>query len=384
MHVTKAINTADLQRLAKCRLPKVIYDYLAGGAEDEITLNRNTQIFERYALRPSLLQGNFPVDTSVKLFEQTIGIPYLVAPTGLNGIFASQADLALAEASAQANTIFSVSTAANYSLEDIASHTSGPKWFQLYPWGDPKLVSRLVERAQVAGYRALVITVDSLVPGKRERDLRNEFAHQVRLTPRVVLDGLLHPRWLSTVWLRGGMPRVENLTEFLSPKATAKELADFTRAQRNPNFSWKEVRLIRRQWKGPMLIKGVLTPEDAIRAREEGIEGIVVSNHGGRQLDGTYSTLEALQEIRASLGNDMTVLVDGGFRRGSHILKALALGANAVMLGRVPLYGLAAGGHAGVVRSFEILTDEIVRTAGLIGVRSMREITGKHVADLQR
>ncbi|WP_299455277.1 alpha-hydroxy acid oxidase [uncultured Pigmentiphaga sp.] len=384
MHTIKAISIAEVQALAKKRLPKVIYDYLVGGAEDEETLNRNTEIFSHYGLRPRLLQGNFPADTSIEVFGQRLAVPYIVAPTGLNGIFYHDGDLALAEACADANTIFSVSTAANHTLERIATCTPGTKWFQLYPWGDAKLVSRLVERAEIAGYKALIITVDSLVPGKRERDLRNQFAHQVKLTPRIILDGLLHPHWLASVWLRGGMPRVENLSEFLGPTATAKQLADFTRAQRNPNFSWKEVRSIRQRWKGPMLIKGVLTPEDAKQALEEGIEGIVVSNHGGRQLDGTYSTIEALQDIRASLGASPTVIVDGGFRRGSHILKALALGATAVMLGRAPLFGLAAAGKIGAARVFEILNDEISRTMNLMGVRSIRDVGANHIRVLNK
>jgi (S)-mandelate dehydrogenase len=381
MRVADTINIAELRELARRRLPRVAFDYLDGGAEDEITLGQNRAAFRRYGFVPRILSGSAPRDLGVTLFGRAQTVPWVVGPTGMNGIFWRGADLALARAAHRAGAVYAHPTAANVALEALARAVDGVSWFQLYPWGDRQVWARLIERAQGAGYRALIVTVDSLVSGNRERDRRNHFAHKVRYTPRIVLDGLLHPRWLAGVWLRGGPPRFENMAEFARPGASAADLADYIRSMRNPDFSWDDLRFIRDRWRGPFVVKGVLSPQDALRAANMGADGIVVSNHGGRQLDGAIATLDALPPVVAAVGDMMTVLIDGGFRRGSDIVKALALGAKAVVLGRAPLYGIAAAGEPGAARALEILRDEMLRVLTLLGCPSVEALSPASLAE---
>jgi (S)-mandelate dehydrogenase len=372
--VAGPINIGDLRRRARRRLPRVIFDYVDGGAEDEATLRENRAAFGRLAFRPRILAGG-DIDTSTKLFGQRVSLPIVVAPTGLNGLLWPEGDLCLARAAARVGAGIAVSTASNASLEEIAGAVDLPRWFQLYPWGGPDFALAMLERAAAADYGALVVTVDSLVPGNRERDRRHGFAHKVRLSPRIVLDGLAHPRWLARVWLRGGMPRMENLAAFLPDGATANDMADFSRRQRNPGFSWEDLARIRRHWNGALVLKGVLAAEDAVRARQIGCDGVVVSNHGGRQLDGAIATVAALPEIADAVGADMTVLLDSGIRRGTDIAKAIALGADAVMVGRAALYGLAAAGEEGATAALATLAEELRRTMRLLGSRDLAAIT---------
>lgn len=373
------VNIDDLRRLARARLPRVVFDYLDGGAEDETTLRANREALDDLRLTPRLLGGG-RVDLSTEIFGQRYAAPFLIGPTGLNGIYWPDGDLHIAGAAAEAGIGFALSTASNTSMETIAERVAGPRWFQLYPWGKPDFSQALLERAEAAGYSALILTLDSLVGGKRERDLRHGFSHEIRMSARVVLDGLLHPRWLASVWLGGKRPRFENLERFLGKSASNAELADFTRSQRNPRFSWDDVRRIRRQWSGPLLIKGIMCHEDALLARQAGADGIVVSNHGGRQLDGALATVSVLERIADQLDDGATVLLDGGIRRGNDVVKAMALGAHGVFLGRAPLYGLAAGGREGVDRALSILADEMERTMILIGCARPRELGRQHLA----
>jgi (S)-mandelate dehydrogenase len=364
--VLDAINIEDLRHLAYRRLPRVAYDYVAGGAEDEVTVAASRAAFQNQAFRPRVLAGG-DIETSCELFGQRYASPIMIGPTGLNGLLWPQGDLCLARAAATAGVGFTLSTASNTSLEEVAEAVPGPKWFQLYPWGKPDFSSRLLQRAETAGYSAVILTVDSLVPGKRERDMRHGFAHQIRFSPRIVLDGLSHPRWLASLWMGTGMPRLENLADFLPPGATASQMADFSRQQRNPYFDWTDLRRIRDAWTGPLILKGVMCVDDALQARALGVDGVVVSNHGGRQLDGAAATLDVLPDIVAAVGETVTVMIDSGFRRGTDIAKALALGAKAVLLGRATLYGLAAGGEVGAAKALSILQDELVRTIRLLG-----------------
>ena len=375
MRVADAINIADLREMARRRLPRVVFDYLDSGAEDEVTLAQHRAVFRRYAFVPRILSGSAARGLAVTLFGQELEVPWIVGPTGLNGILWHDADLALARAAERIGAAYAHPTAANIALERFAQSAGGVRWFQLYPWGDRSVWARLIERAQTAGYHALIVTVDSLLAGNRERDRRNQFAHQIRYTPRIVLDGLTHPRWLAGVWLRGGTPRFENIVEFAGPGANARELADYVRKMRNPDFSWDDLRWLRSLWRGPFLVKGVLSPTDAKRAADVGAEGIVVSNHGGRQLDGAIATLDALPPIVDAVGDSLTVLIDGGFRRGSDIVKSLALGAKAVVLGRAPLYGVAAAGEAGVHRALEILREETYRVLTLLGCPNLEALS---------
>jgi (S)-mandelate dehydrogenase len=387
MRVENAVNIADLKTLAQRRLPKVIFDFLDGGAEDEITLRANREAFEQYRFRPRLLSGNAQRDLSVTLFGDTYKLPFLIGPTGLNGIHWRGGDIALAKAAAAAGCGLVLSTASTASLEDVAQSTPAPKWFQLYPWGDRAFIARMLERTRNAGYRAVVVTVDSLTAGRRERDARNNFAHEVRLSPSIVLDGLLHPRWLTSVWLAGGgMPRMESIAEFLPAGATAHDLSEFSRSMRNPRLNWDDMAWIKREWGGPFLIKGVITAEDARRAIDIGADGIVVSNHGGRQLDNCVASIDALPEIVEAAGSSLTVLIDGGFRRGADIVKALALGARGVLLGRATLYGVAAAGEPGAAKALSILREEVDRVLALLGCHSVsaNELTRAYLAKVER
>lgn len=375
----RAVNIEDLRRRARSRLPRVVFDYLDGAAEDEITLTANRRGFQSIQLVPRILGGG-TADLSTQILGHRYAAPFLIGPTGLNGIYWPQGDLHLARAAADAGVGFALSTASNMSMEAISAQVDGPKWFQLYPWGKPDFSKSLLDRARAAGYSALIITLDSLVGGKRERDLRHGFSHEIRMSAPVVLDGLMHPGWLASVWLGRNRPRFENLVAFLGDGASDKELADFTRSQRNPHFSWEDVRRIRRQWDGPLLIKGVMCAEDALRARQEGADGVIISNHGGRQLDGAPATISVLEEIAGCLDYGATVLLDGGIRRGSDVVKALALGAQGVLLGRATLYGLAAGGYDGVARALSILADEMQRTMIFTGCGSIDDLGPHNIA----
>jgi (S)-mandelate dehydrogenase len=382
--VSAAINIADLRERARRRLPRVVFDYLDGGAEDETTLEWNRAAFRRWELVPRVLPGTGAVDLSVELFGERLGLPLIVGPTGLNGLFWHRADLLLARAAGEAGAGFALSTASNSSLEAVAATGPGLRWFQLYAWGERSVSQRLIERAAAAGYRALLVTVDTLAVGKRERDLRNDFAHQVRFTPRIVWGGLVHPRWLASVWLRGGVPRFENVAEFAREGASARELTAFVRAHQNPALCWDDLAWMRSRWSGPFLLKGVLSVEDAKRAADLGADGVVVSNHGGRQLDSAIASLDALVPIVDAAGDRLTVLVDGGVRRGADVAKALALGARAVLVGRAPLYGLAAAGGPGAARALAILRDELARVLLFLGCRSAAALSRAYVQEHRR
>jgi (S)-mandelate dehydrogenase len=375
MSLARAINIADLRRLAWRRLPRVVFDYMDGGAEDETTLRANRAAFGRWAFVPRLLPGIGTVDLSVELFDDRLPLPLIVGPTGVNGLFWPGADVLLARAAGEAGAAFALSTAGNSSLEEVAAAGPGVKWFQLYPWGERPLVERLIDRAAAAGYRALVVTVDALALGKRERDLRHDFAHAIRFTPRIVLDGLVHPRWLLGTWLRGGVPRFANFVEFAPKGSTARELAAWVRARQNRALAWDDLAWMRARWRGPFLVKGVLAVEDAKRVADLGADGIVVSNHGGRQLDAAIASLDALVPIVDATGDRLVVILDGGVRRGADIAKALALGARAVLLGRAPLYGLAAAGQPGAARALAILRDELERVVFLAGCPSVATLS---------
>lgn len=367
-----AINIADLEDAARRRLPKVVFDYLNGGAEDEQTLRRNREAFSFWQLRSRVLTGHPKPDISVELFGDNLQTPFIVGPTGLNGLHWRDADLMLARAASKSGTVFTCSTASNTSLEDVARCSPGPKWFQLYPWGDRSVVGRLIDRAKAAKYKVMLVTVDSMTAGKRERDLRNNFSHEVRMSTRVLIDGLMHPHWLFNTWISGGgMPRFENVAEFVGPSATATELAEFTRSQRNPSLSWDDILWIKERWGGPLLVKGIGSSEDMRYAREVGLAGVVVSNHGGRQLDSAPGALEVLVEIADAAEGTMPILIDGGFRRGTDIVKALALGATAVLLGRATLYGVASAGEAGAMHALTILRAEVERTIALMGCENL-------------
>ena len=375
----RARNIADLRGLARCRVPGLAFEYVEGGAEDESALRGNRAALERLHLVPQTL-----IDTSRRQLRTAIlgasaEAPLVIAPTGLNNMLHPQGDLVLARCAARRGIPFTLSTLSTTRLEEIATGAGGRLWMQLYVFKERAIARDIMQRAAAAGYEALVFTTDANVFGSREWDQRN-FSAPGRPTPRAALDTLRHPRWLYDMLVRHGIPRFRNVEAFLPPgKASAVGGSTVLPGLFEASITWEDIAWIRQFWRGKLLLKGVLTAGDAERARALGCDGIVLSNHGGRQLDYCVAGIDALPEIAAAVGRRMSLIVDGGFRRGSDVIKALALGAEAVMLGRATLYGLAAGGEAGVARALEMLCTETDRVLGMLGCNAVSELGAQHV-----
>lgn len=367
----------DLRRIASKRVPRVAFEFMAGGAEDFFTLENNREVFERIRFRPRTLVDVSRRSTEVEVFGKTFGFPFGIAPTGAAGLYCHRGETAIARAARAANVPFVLSTSSFEPMEDVARDAGGTLWFQLYMSKDRAAAERLVLRARDAGYEALVMTSDVPVPANREYNDRNAFTVPYKLNASTMVDGLLHPDWLLNVFLRtlwkSGVPRYRNLDTSVGGKIVAKSRTE-SRANRD-SLTWDEVRWLRDLWPRKLFVKGILRPDDALAARAAGADGIFVSNHGGRQLDGAVSPMEVLPHIRAAVGPDFTIMADSGFRRGSDIVKALALGANMVFCGRAALFGVAAGGEAGAHRAVEILGSEVRRVLALLGCPSIAELS---------
>ncbi len=380
-----AHNIEDLHRLARKRLPRVAYDYLERGAEDDVTMNGNRSALTRIRLRPRVLVDVSRRSQRVTLFGKEYAAPIGVAPTGVAGLYCFDADVALARAAAAANVPFVLSTASFVALEHVAERAGGTKWFQLYMSKDRDAAKRLVDRACAAGYEALVMTSDVPVIGNREFNLRNGWKIPFKLNSRNIVDGLAHPRWLVNVFLRtladSGVPRFQNVDENVGGRIVSANLQSF-RARRDA-VDWSDVQWLRSVWPRQLFVKGILTAHDARLALACGADGVFVSNHGGRQLDGTLSPLDELPQIADAARGRMKVMVDSGFRRGSDVVKALALGADMAFVGRAPLYGAAVAGEAGARHALEILKSEIDRVMALIGCNSVDELDARYL-DLPR
>ena len=370
----EAINIDDLRQRARRRLPRAVFDFVDGGAADEVTLRRNRDAFRELTFRPRVLVDASTRDQSTAIFGQRIESPVIVAPTGMAGICWPYGEIVAAQAAGRAGTIYTLSTHSSCSIEEVAAAATGPLWFQLYVWQNRDLTRSFVERARAAGYKALVLTVDVPVISTRERDHRNGFTIPPRITVSNVLDTAWRVRWIRGV-MRGPKLTLKNLVG--APGATRTDivtLGGVANRQLDPSIDWDDLDWFRSLWPGPLLLKGVLSAEDALRAVEHGIDGIVVSNHGGRQLDHAPAAIEVLPEIAEAVGGRAEVLLDGGIRRGSDVLKAIALGARAVMAGRPYLYGLAVEGEAGVARALGILKSELDRAMALVGARRLDEV----------
>lgn len=376
-----AYNIDELHALARRRLPRVAYDYLERGAEEDATLRENRATLSRIRLRPRVLRDVSRRHQRVTVLGTEYAAPIGVAPTGVAGLYSFGADVALARAAAAARVPFILSTASFVALEHVAERAGGNKWFQLYMSKDREAAKRLVDRALAAGYEALVMTSDVPVIGNRECNLRNGWSIPFRLNASNVVDGLLHPRWLVSVFLRtladSGVPRFQNVDENVGGRIVSANLQSF-RARRDA-VDWSDVEWLRGIWPRKLLVKGVLTAQDARRAVACGADGVFVSNHGGRQLDGAVSPIEALPQIADAVGGRIAVMADSGFRRGSDIVKALALGADMVFVGRAPLYGVTVGGEAGALRALEILKSELDRVMALIGCNSVGELDAAYL-----
>ena len=378
--VARAINIADLRRLAEHRLPRVVFDYLDGGAEAELTLRENCRAFEDIIFRPrQAIAGQ--CDLRTRILGSDLSFPLILAPIGYTRLIHPNGELAVARAAEKIGICYVVATFAGYKLEEVRSANSGPLWYQLYLIGGREAAEAGIERARRADYSALVITVDTPVAGLRERDLRNGMKQL--LSGSVVSklpflpQFLAHPRWLSEFMLDGGLPNLENV---IMPGKGPMPLVDVSSGLAAATITWNDFRWIRELWPGPIVVKGILTGDDARRALDEGAAAVVVSNHGGRQLDGVAATIQVLPEVVAAVNGHADVLLDGGIRRGSDVVKAVCLGARAVLIGRAYGYGLAAGGEKGVTRSLEILRDDVERTITLLGANKVADLNPSYVS----
>lgn len=365
------INIEDLRVCARRRLPGIVFDYVDGGAGDEITVRRNRAGFERYALRPRVFTDVTARDLSTTVLGERIAAPLILAPTGLIGIIAPGAELMAARAAAKHGIPFALSSMATCSMEQVAAGAKPSLWFQMYIWKDRGLTREFAERAKASGYRAVCLTLDVQVLAMRDRDERNGFfTVPSRITPKAVLGALARPRWMFRL-ARGPFPTLANWVGVPGAGTTPQSLGAFATSQLDPSVTWRDLDWFRSVWNGPLALKGVLTREDALRAVDHGAEAIIVSNHGGRQLDGATGAIEALPEIAEAVRARADVILDGGVRRGRDIVKAVALGAKACMIGRPFVYGLAALGERGAELAIEILRNELDITLALLGMPTL-------------
>jgi (S)-mandelate dehydrogenase len=358
--------------MAQRKLPRAVFDFIDGAADDEQTLRANMSDFDALKLKQRVLADIPATSLGCTILGLPSAAPLMIGPTGLANMTWPHADLLLAREAAGAGIPFVLSTGSGSTLEEVAAVGPGRRWFQLYVFKDRGITAKLVERARAGGYEALVLTVDVPVVGRRRRDVRNGFTVPLTLTPSSVLDFALHPRWCLDVW-RHGVPAMRNFADALAGSGASSHAA-MMNSQLDPTLNWGVVAWLRERWKGPILIKGILELDDAMEAAAHGVDGIVVSNHGGRQLDGVPSSIRALQQIGPVLGSRLPLFVDGGVRRGSDIVRALALGAQAVLIGRPTLYAAAAGGADGIRRCLEILVDDMHRTLAQMGRASIAEV----------
>jgi L-lactate dehydrogenase (cytochrome) len=370
-------NVEDLRRAFARGVPRAVADFVEGGAEDEVTLRRNREAFERVRLIPAQLGGVTDVDLSTDLFGRRVSMPLGLSPTGVIRVVHPDGELAVARAAARAGLIYAVPCMGSVLLEDVAAAVppDAALWFQLYIWRDRGLTRELVARARAAGYQAIVVTIDTPVSGARERDIANGMNVPPKLTRAAAADAVRHPGW----WLRfarSAPPAFENVRH-RTPSAANTTTMRYIAEQFDPSATWEDLGTVLEEWDGPVIAKGVLSPQDAERALAAGATGIIVSNHGGRQLDRAPATLEVLGEIVQAVGDRAVVMLDSGVRRGGDIAAALALGARACFVGRPYLYGLGAGGETGVSRALELLEGELRRTFTLLGVSTPAELGGE-------
>lgn len=373
---SKAQNIADLRDMARRRLPRGLFEFVDRGSEDELTLNANRQAFENIRLYPRQLRDVANRSMVTSLFGTTQSMPICIAPTGAAGMLWHEGELAIARAAADADIPFSLSTASITSMERIAEASRGTLWFQLYMWPKKEMSFELVRRAKAAGYHALIVTIDGVVTANREYNRRNAFTIPMQLTPRNVADAVLHPRWALGVMGRylatTGMPEFANYPTEL--RTSLRGSKGKILAPKNESITWDDLRSLREMWDRPLIVKGILHPHDATLALECGADAVIVSNHGGRNLDGAVTAMEALPGVVAAVGDRIPVLLDSGILRGADVIKALASGASSVLVGRAPLWGVAAAGEEGVATALSILRAETYRVMGYLGCNSIEEI----------
>lgn len=380
LNSSRIVNIEDLRRIAQRRLPKSVFDYLDGGAEAELTLAENCRAFRDLIFRPRGAVAIAECDLKTQVLGESISFPAVLAPVGYSRLMHPGGEVAAARAAGLAGTGYILSTISGHKLENVKAASSGPVWYQLYLVGGREAAEGAIDRARRAGFSALVITVDTPVAGMRERDPRNgmkELLGTSLLAKIPHLPGILaHPGWLASFLLDGGVPKLENI---VLRGQGPMELIDVASALSRAVVAWEDLQWIRQVWPGPIVVKGILIGDDARRAVDEGAAAVVVSNHGGRQLDSVSSSLRALPEVVAAANNQCEVLMDGGIRRGSDIVKAICLGARTVLIGRAYAYGLAAAGQPGVVRALDILRSDVERTLRLLGCASVAELNPSYL-----
>ncbi|NYE22662.1 alpha-hydroxy acid oxidase [Pigmentiphaga litoralis] len=379
--LNRTFRVDDFEAIARRRLPKPIFDFYAGGAEDERTLALNRDVFQRFGWTPRVMTGSGTPDLRAALLGRDAGMPVIVAPMGAVGYGCIEGDQLLGQVASDFDIPYTLSTTASTSIEQIGASVPGRKWFQLYPLKDRALMKGLIGRARACGFETLIVTVDVPVGGKRERDLRNDCSMPFRFTARNLAAFASRPAWALNL-LRHGPPGMPNLSALAPASKRASSLAPSVGAEFDHAFGWAGLAEIRKQWDGPLLVKGILRPDDAERTLHAGCDGVIVSNHGGRQLDTGIPALAALAAIVSRVDGRTPVFFDGGIRRGSDIAKALCLGAAGVLVGRPLLYGVCAGGHAGASRVLTILRDELSRTMQLCGAPSVNALGEDLLRDL--
>ena len=369
-------NIADLRLLARRRAPRMVFDYIDGGADDEITLARNTGRLQAHTLNWSVLRDIAEIDTATTIMGAPCAQPFFITPTAASRLFHHHGECGVARAAAKAGLIYACSTIGSTTVEDIAQATAGPKWFQVYVWKDRGLVREGLARARAAGFTALALTVDVPVAGNRERDPKNEFTIPPRVTPRTAFDVLSHPTWF---WHLATSPRIGPANFAGVGGDHPRGIMGFIDSQFDRSVTWKDAAWLIEEWGGPVAIKGISNAADARECVAVGAAGVWVSNHGGRQLDRAGATIDALPGIVDAVAGKASIIFDGGVRRGTDVLIAIALGATGVAIGRAYLYGLCAGGEAGVARAIEILSTEVRRDMALMGVNRISDLRPAHV-----
>ena len=379
-----AASVDDLRQLARRRLPRGVFDYIDGAAEDEHTLANNRRAFEAIAFRPRVLRDVSAVDTTTTLLGKPLPFPLVLAPTGFTRIADPEGELAVARAAARAGLAYTLSTLGTRSIEEVAAvaaAVTGPArlWFQVYVWRDRGLVAEMISRAAAAGYEALVVTVDTAVLGRRERDVRRGFSLPPKIGLGTFVDGALHPGW-TWRFVRAEPIRFANVAGLdVGDGSTAVSLAEYVNSQFDPALAWDDLDWMRSVWRGPIVVKGIQTVADAVLAADHGVEAIALSNHGGRQLDGAPAPIELVAPVAQAVGDRTEIICDGGIRRGGDIVKALALGATACMTGRPYLYALGAAGERGVDHVIGLLHEGMRRTMALVGVSRVDALGSEHV-----
>lgn len=365
--LSRAADIGDLRRLARRRLPRGVFDYIDGAAETESALRRNSDAFDAYTFRPRVMRDMTGVDATTTLLGKEIPLPLVLAPTGFTRIADPEGELAVARAAGAIGLPYALSTLSTRSIEEVAAVATGPLWFQVYTWRDRGLVKSMIERAQQAGYEALVLTVDSAVLGRRQRDVRRGFTLPPKIGLSTIVDGILHPGWTWDLIRSEPISFANVVGHHDVDGSDAVSLASIVNEQFDPTLSWDDLEWMRSVWNGPIVLKGIQTVDDARIAADLGVEAIALSNHGGRQLDDAPAILDLVPPVVDAVGDRTEVICDGGIRRGSDIVKAVALGAKACMAGRAYLYGLGAAGERGVAHALGILDADVRRTMALIG-----------------